>query len=84
MAHYQVVIETSEGSDGFRADVAEGPAWAKEEGCTSGYQRALAAYNASKRFILDSRRCGPLDTFDFLHIGHGEERGQRPHKARPQ
>lgn len=61
--HHNIVIETHETKPGtFRADVVEGPDWAR--GWFAVADRRAGALNSLRQ---DFRNEGPSDSFDFIH-----------------
>lgn len=66
MAHYEIIIETSETEHGYKADVVRGPQWAKDAGSARGYVDAACAFRTARARIND--QAPRRDTFDFLHV----------------
>lgn len=68
MAHHRIIIETADCGNGqFRADVVDGPLWARGEWGEA--ETARAAY-ADLMIWLCARR--PRDTIAFIHV-HAQE-----------
>lgn len=74
---HRIVIETS--PDGvskgwgstYRADVVEGPEWAKPRGAVSGHATARSAYLSSRLYVETARGRLLGDTFEFMHVEVG-------------
>lgn len=65
MAVQRIIIETSatnEAETAFRADVVQGPKWAKEWAATS--PSSIGAYMELTRRLMDER---PRTKFEFIH-----------------